>query len=82
MLLLEHMFCVSSCFYSQQVDKMTTNTVNFALYLKLDILYFEIQDCLSCGRVILHNVKCDQNDPFLFFFYTVHILELHTQELI
>lgn len=52
------------------------------LYLKLDILYFEIQDSLSRGRVIPHNVKWDQNDSFLFFFYTVHVLELHTQELI
>lgn len=52
------------------------------LYLKLDILYLEIQDSLSCGRVMPRNVKCDRNDSFLFSFHAVHILELHTQELI
>lgn len=67
-------------FCGQQIDKMSTTTLHVELwvsYPKLNVLYLEIQCCyVSC------KVKRDQNDASLFFFCTVHILELHTQELI
>lgn len=68
--------------YGQQVDKMSTNTLSFVLYQNPVIFYFEMQTCLSRGRITRPTVECDPNDIAVFLSSAVHILELHTQELI